>query len=181
MVVVLDPGMAFGTGHHETTRMCLALLDERLQAGPAPRVLDLGTGSGILAIEAARLGAKRVVAADTDPTARTTAEENVRANAVSTTVAIVDGDAWLRMGPYDLVTANLTAEDLRDLMPRVAASLAPSGAAILSGILASREPIVTQALSAQGLVVTTRREAGEWLALVVARTGRASVDFPGSA
>ncbi len=182
LVVVLDPGMAFGTGHHETTRMCLQLLDERLQDGvAASHVLDLGTGSGILAIAAARLGANRVAAADIDPVARTTAEENVRANAVSRTVTIVDDDAWLRMGPYDLVTANLTAEDLRDLMPRIAASLAPSGAAILSGILVSREPIMDQTLSAHGFVATARREIGEWLSLVVERTGRASVDFPGSA
>jgi ribosomal protein L11 methyltransferase len=166
-VVVLDPGMAFGTGHHETTRMCLELIDERLALGDAPTVLDLGTGSGILAIAAATLGAGQVAAADIDPVARNTAEENVRGNAVSATVTVVDGDeAWTR-GPYDLVAANLTAEDLVVLLPRIAGVLAPGGTAILSGILASRESIVTDALSRAGLGVTERREAGEWVALTV--------------
>lgn len=162
-VVVLDPGMAFGTGHHETTRMCLALLDQRLRRGDA--VLDLGTGSGILAIAAARLGAGRVVASDIDPVAREAAEENVRANAVSSIITVMDGDDAWGLGPYDLVMANLTAEDLRALLPRIKEVLAPNGCAILSGILVSRESMVADALSQVGLPVAERRELGEWVAL----------------
>jgi ribosomal protein L11 methyltransferase len=169
-VVVLDPGMAFGTGHHETTRMCLELLDERLQRGDSPAVLDLGTGSGILAIAAAKLGAGRVVGSDIDPAAREVASHNVTANAVSSRVSVVDADAgWMRQ-PYDLVVANLTAEDLGVLMPRIAASLAPTGTAILSGILSSREAIVSGAVAAAGLFVTRRREMGEWVAVEVSRS-----------
>ncbi len=168
-VVVLDPGMAFGTGHHETTRMCLELLDDRLQRGDAPTVLDLGTGSGILAIAAARLGAGRVVASDVDPVARDTALRNVEANAVFALVSVVDAEPGWNSGPYDLIVGNLTAEDLAELMPLVAVNLAPRGAAILSGILVSKESIVTRALAAVRLQVTRRREAGEWVALEVTK------------
>lgn len=164
-VVVLDPGMAFGTGHHETTRMCLELLDERLRRGDAPVVLDLGTGSGILAIAAALLGAERVVAADIDPVARAAAEENVRANAVASIIVVKDGDDAWRWGPYDLVVANLTADDLRALLPRINEVLARNGCAILSGILVSREATVADALRQLGLPVAERRELGEWVAL----------------
>lgn len=166
-VVVLDPGMAFGTGHHETTRMCLELLDQRLRRGDVPSVLDLGTGSGILAIAAARLGAGRVVAADTDPTACETAELNVAANAVSEAVSVVDAETGWMMGSYHVVVANLTAEGLCEVMQRIAEAVAPQGNAILSGILNSRESIVCDALSSADLVVTGRREAGEWVALEV--------------
>ncbi len=168
-VVVLDPGMAFGTGHHETTRMCLELLDERLRRGWTSKVLDLGTGSGILAIAAARLGAGRVVASDIDPVACETAARNVDINALSGLATVVDAEAGWTLGPYDLIVANLTAEDLSDLMPLIAENLAPEGAAVLSGILASRESIVARALTASDLRVTRRCGAGEWAALEVAR------------
>jgi ribosomal protein L11 methyltransferase len=166
-VVILDPEMAFGTGHHETTRMCLELLDERLQRKDHPTVFDLGTGSGILAIAAAKLGAGRVVACDTDPLACETAGRNVEANAVSDAVSVKDADTGWKSGPYDLIVANLTAEDLCALMPHIAAALAPNGEAILSGILTSRDSIVNDAIEQAGLRVTQRRQQGEWTALQV--------------
>lgn len=166
-IVVLDPGMAFGTGHHETTRMCLDLLDEHLQTKPASRVLDLGTGSGILAIAAVRLGAKQVVASDTDPVACETAARNTAANEVSELVTVVDAEEGWRHGPYDVIVANLTAEGLSHLMPQIAGCLAPDGTAILSGILASREAVVSDSLAAANLNAARRFEAGEWVALKV--------------
>lgn len=178
-VVVLDPGMAFGTGHHETTRMCLELLDERLQRGDAPSVLDLGTGSGILGIAAAHLGAGRVVAADIDPDARTVALDNVSRNGLGAQIKVVDAEVGWESGPFDVVVANLTAEALRDMAPQIRQGLAADGEAILSGILQSRESIVIEALGA-GLGVRDRRECGEWVALRVRRTGPSHVDFPGS-
>lgn len=181
-VVVLDPGMAFGTGHHETTRMCLELLDEHLGSGRASNVLDLGTGSGILAIAAARLGALRVVASDIDPVARETAARNVEINALMALMAlvtVVDAEAGWRLGPYELIVANLTAEDLSDLMPLIAENLAPEGTAILSGILASRESVVAHALAAADLRVTRRRGAGEWAAVEVTCSRKSSCSSKG--
>jgi ribosomal protein L11 methyltransferase len=168
-VVVLDPGMAFGTGHHESTRMCLELLDDRLRRGRIFNMLDLGTGSGILAIAAARLGAGRVVASDIDPVARETAARNVEINGLAGLATVVGAEGGWKLGPYDLIVANLTAEDLSALMPLIAEHLAPEGTAILSGILASRELIVARALTASDLRVTRRRVDGEWAALEVAR------------
>ncbi|MEW6681555.1 MAG: 50S ribosomal protein L11 methyltransferase [Nitrospirota bacterium] len=177
-VVILDPGMAFGTGHHETTGMCLELLDERLQQDDHPTVLDLGTGSGILAIAAARVGAGRVVASEIDPEARETAASNVEANAVSATVSVVDAESGWKRGPYDLIVANLTADDLRELMPQISAALAPTGEAILSGILVEREAVVADALATADLRVIARKEAGEWVALHVKRASAADVAAP---
>jgi ribosomal protein L11 methyltransferase len=130
-------------------------------------VFDLGTGSGILAIAAAKLGAGRVVACDTDPIACETAGRNVEANAVLDRVSVVDAEAGWKSGPYDLIVANLTAEDLCALMPQIAAALAPSGKAILSGILTSRESVVNDAIEQAGLRVIQRRQQGEWAALQV--------------
>jgi ribosomal protein L11 methyltransferase len=166
-VVRLDPGMAFGTGHHETTRVCLQLLDERLSEGSSLTVLDLGTGSGILAIAAARLGAAWVVACDTDPEACEIAQANVRANGVSDRVVVVDPEAGWARGPYDLIVANLTAPVLVEEMPRIAAGLKPGDGAILGGILVDQEPLVAQAADRARLSLSERERDGEWVALVV--------------
>jgi ribosomal protein L11 methyltransferase len=177
-VIVLDPGMAFGSGHHATTRACLAFLDARLAERSSATVLDLGTGSGIVAIAAARLGAFRVVACDIDPGAVEVARANVARNGVSHVVSVVD-DAWTR-GPYDVVVANLTAEPILDLMPHIASALSPSGDCILSGILADREDEVLDALRAHGLRVRDRLQDDgvpsdgnyAWVTLVAARPPR---------
>ncbi|MFZ5875598.1 MAG: 50S ribosomal protein L11 methyltransferase [Nitrospirota bacterium] len=173
-VVILDPEMAFGTGHHETTRMCLEWLDERLQRGDRPTVFDLGTGSGILAIAAAKLGAGRVTACDIDPLARETAVRNTAANGVSESVSVVAAGPPDRIGRYDVVVANLTADDLIALMPEIAQRVEPTGETILSGILQTREADVVASLAAHGLGVADRRTAGEWVALVVRPDGPSS-------
>jgi ribosomal protein L11 methyltransferase len=166
-VVILDPEMAFGTGHHETTRMCLELLDERLQRGDRPTVFDLGTGSGILAIAAAKLGASRVTACDSDLLACETAERNVAANAVGNTVSVVAAERANGFDRYDVVVANLTADDLLTLMPQIAQRVGLTGESILSGILQTREAGVVESLEAHRLRVVERRTAGEWVTLVV--------------
>jgi ribosomal protein L11 methyltransferase len=174
VVVILDPEMAFGTGHHETTRMCLEWLDERSQRGDRPTVFDLGTGSGILAIAAAKLGARRVTASDIDPLACETAIRNVAANGVSKSVSVVAAGQPDRIGRCDVVVANLTADDLITLMPEIAQRVEPNGEAILSGILRTREDDVIASLASHGLVVVGRRMAGEWVALAVRADGSSS-------
>jgi ribosomal protein L11 methyltransferase len=169
--VILDPEMAFGTGHHETTRMCLELLDERLQRGDHPTVFDLGTGSGILAIAAAKLGAGRVTACDVDPLACETAMRNVAANAVGDTVSVVVPEQLAGLLRYDVIVANLTADDLITLMPEMAQRVTTTGEAILSGILQSRESGVIESLAAHGLSVVDHRTAGEWVTLVARPDG----------
>jgi ribosomal protein L11 methyltransferase len=166
--------MAFGTGHHETTRACLQLLGERLSEGSSLTVFDLGTGSGILAIAAACLSAARVVACDTDPEACEIAQANVRANGVSDRVVVVDPETGWARGPYDLIVANLTAQVLADEMPRIAAGLKPGGGAILAGILVHQEPLVCRAAESEGFSISQREPNGEWVAIVV---GRSSVTY----
>lgn len=178
-VVILDPEMAFGTGHHETTRMCLELIDERLQRGDRPTVFDLGTGSGILAIAAAKLGAGLVTARDIDPLACETATRNTSANAVSDRVSVGLPDRAAQLGMFDVVVANLTADDLIALMSEIAGLVAPTGEAILSGILLVREGSVMESLAAHGLGVGERRTAGEWVTLVARRDGTDARALPG--
>ncbi|MHB1133873.1 MAG: 50S ribosomal protein L11 methyltransferase [Chloroflexota bacterium] len=166
VVVELDPGMAFGTGLHPTTQLCLQAIEDYPVL--AKRVLDLGTGSGILAIAAARLGATRVDAVDTDPVAVSAATENVAINNLAGTIMVRRGSLPFPSGypPYDLVLANIIARVIAELAPLLAASLAAGGTLIASGILAERSEEVLAALRAAGLTVLERRQSGDWLALV---------------
>lgn len=164
----LDPGMAFGTGLHPTTRGCLALLGE---LGPMPpSVLDVGCGSGILAIAAVGLGAGRAVGIDTDPLAVEATRDNARRNGIGDRVAVRHGS--LPETPderHGLVLANLVAAVLVQLAPRLAAHTEPGGTLLASGIIAPRAGEVERALSAAGLVVEARREDGEWVSLRLGR------------
>ncbi len=167
--VVLDPGMAFGTGAHPTTSLCLAALSDLLAARPGASVLDVGTGSGLLAIAARKLGAGRVVADDDDPRAVEVARENAAANGVA--VEIV-GDPLPRIaGSFDLVVANILANTLVELAPAIAAKLAPGGALLLSGILAPQSDEVRRAYLALGLarLAGGDRRDGEWTLLALRR------------
>lgn len=162
--IVLEPGMAFGTGHHETTRMALEALAERVR--PRMRVLDLGTGSGILAIAAAKLGAE-AEGVDIDAAVIPHALENARINGVSPRLA--EGTLESVAGPYALVVANLYAELHAWLAPDYAKALEPGGTLILTGILAEREPVVRKALEAEGFAPRQRRQEGEWVLLAYTR------------
>ncbi len=167
--VVLDPGMAFGTGTHPTTSLCLAALSELLSARPGATVLDVGTGSGLLAIAARKLGAGRVAANDIDPIAVEVARENAARNgaAVELTGAPVETVA----GTFDVVVANILANVLVALAPTLAARVAPGGVLFLSGILAPQEDEVRRAHVEEGLepLPGGDRRDGEWSLLALRR------------
>ena len=158
--LVIKPGMAFGTGHHETTRLALRALGRRVR--PGMRVLDLGTGSGVLAIATAKLGA-RVDALDIDPVAVAAARENAAQNGVA--IEVMEGSLEAARGPYDLVVANLYAELHAELAEGYATQLVPGGRALLTGILKEREALVKRALEAAGLSLAGREEESEWVLL----------------
>jgi ribosomal protein L11 methyltransferase len=163
VAVVLDPGMAFGTGLHPTTRGCLELLQE---VTPMPAaVLDVGCGSGILALAALRLGAERAVGVDTDEQAVLATIENAERNGLADRVDASRGTLGETATPYGLVLANLVAAVLVELAPRLAAHLAADGTLIVGGIIAPRGDEVVSALAAAGLAVRERRDDGEWISL----------------
>ena len=179
VVIELDPGMAFGSGLHPTTRLCLTLLEQHLH--PGDLVLDLGTGSGILAIAAAKLGAGFVLARDIDPVAVRVARENVERNGVADIVRVERGSLptsgsqsegsqpeTSEPGTWNLIVVNILAEVIVDLLGRgLAGLLAPGGRLIISGIIEMRASEVEAALQAQRLVISKRLEEGDWLALLV--------------
>ena len=169
IVVEIDPGMAFGTGTHETTRLCLELIERHWRGG---LLLDVGTGTGILAIAAALLqpGA-RAVAIDVDPIAVEVASENAAVNKVSETMT-VGGDRIQTYigGEFDVVVANLTAEVIVDLMPQLAGCLRRRGLMILSGILNDLREGVEMSAHQDGCEIVERRQAGDWSALVLRRS-----------
>jgi ribosomal protein L11 methyltransferase len=165
ILVELDPGMAFGTGLHPTTRLCLVALEDLIQ--PGMEVLDLGTGSGILAIAAAKLGATRVLAVDKDPLAVQVARENVRANDVDGVVQVVDGGLEAVEGTYDLVVVNILARVIRELLAgglvRHARSSAPL---VLAGILEEQVLELNGAATQAGLLLAEQRQIDDWVCLV---------------
>jgi ribosomal protein L11 methyltransferase len=162
--IELDPGMAFGTGHHASTRGCLRLLDAEARVRSLRRVLDIGTGSGILAIAAARLGAEKVWGVDTDPDACAVARENARINRVDDRVHIGTSLAAVS-GRFDVVLANLFAPQLIELAPRIAAFLVPDGLAIGAGILSAEASAVEMAWARVGLRPGARDEEDGWVTL----------------
>ncbi len=167
--VVLDPGMAFGTGSHPTTSLCLAALSDLLALRPGASVLDVGTGSGILAVAARKLGAGRVAANDDDPKAVEVARENAEANGVA--LEIVADPPRRIAGTFDVVVANILANVLVALAPELAAKLAPGGVVLLSGILGPQEEEVRRAYVARGLAPLPGgdRRDGEWSLLALER------------
>jgi ribosomal protein L11 methyltransferase len=183
VVLALDPGMAFGTGLHPTTRLCLATLESLADrgilatAGPAggpARVLDVGSGSGILSIAAAMLGAGSVLAVDVDPIAVDATAANARRNRLGRVIRARAGSAPSGEGPFDIVLANLIASLLITLADGLVEDLRPGGTLLASGIFENREAAVVEAFRARGLEITGRLAEGDWVALEARRP--ASVD-----
>lgn len=173
IVLTIDPGQAFGTGTHETTQMCLQLTEALYDGAAAPRrVIDIGTGTGILGIAAAKLGAECVVAVDTDPKAVEVAGENARINGVADRFQATAAPLARIEGGFDLVQANLIAEILDDLKKEIVARARPGGSLILSGILAEKADWVAQEYAAEGARLEERREDGQWAALLLRRDER---------
>ncbi len=164
VVVELDPGAAFGTGLHPTTQLCLQALEEL--TWPGIGVLDVGTGSGILAIAAAKLGAKHVMAVDVDAVAVRVAQENVNLNRCSDQISVAEGTARMEAGSgYDLVVANIIANVIIGMAADLTERLRPGGTLVVSGIIRGRTPEVRAALRSAGLRNITSQRAGDWLAL----------------
>ncbi|HSH71410.1 MAG TPA: 50S ribosomal protein L11 methyltransferase [Deferrisomatales bacterium] len=168
-VLRLDPGRAFGTGTHETTRLCLRLLDRRLAEMPVQSCLDVGCGSGILSVAVARLGVSRVVALDIDPQAAAATRENAACNGVERRVAVLCGDLRAVAGSYPLVVANILYQILLGLAPVLTARVAPGGVLVLSGLLEAELGSAARVYGAQGLSELAREVDGEWGALVLER------------
>ncbi len=170
LLLRIEPAMSFGTGHHTTTRMCLKALEafiDEWHESRGPRILDMGTGTGILAIAAAALGAERVVALDTDHEACEAAVRNIGLNNVRNRVQIIHGgiEALRPQMPFDLVLANLDAKSLSLLFDPLRIVLAPDGRLVVSGILVEVEESVAAAARASRFRLLSRQSDGEWICL----------------
>jgi ribosomal protein L11 methyltransferase len=193
IIIEIDPGMAFGTGLHPTTRLCLLFLEDILPplAHENIKAVDVGTGSGILAIAAAKLGAGLVVGVDTDQVAVQAAAENVARNNLSDKIILARGSLAVELGgtanggfysfpeedqqtppelaqhlPFRLVIANIIARVLIFLAPHFAGALEQGGMLVSSGIISEKADEVTAAFEAAGLKVEERRQEGDWVALL---------------
>lgn len=170
IVLTVDPGQAFGTGTHETTRMCLRFIEYLFDQRPAPRtVLDVGTGTGILGIAAARLGAASVLGIDTDPVAVEVATRNAQQNGVAGVFRAEGTLLSAVRGKHDLVVGNLIAEILVDLAAQLAGRCAPAGHLVLSGILAEKSGWVSGEFRRHGATPVSEATDGPWAALLLRR------------
>jgi ribosomal protein L11 methyltransferase len=168
--VIIEPEMAFGTGEHQTTRGVVRLLPGVIRAGD--RVADLGAGSAVLAIAAAKLGAARVTAIELDHDAIANAIENVARNHVEAAVAVVEGDAALLLplvAPVRVVLANIISSVLLEMLPAIAAALEPDGEAVLSGILVEERPMMLEALERGGWLFVAEDVEGAWWSVWIRR------------
>jgi ribosomal protein L11 methyltransferase len=168
--IVIDPGMGFGTGDHPSTRCALLSMETWLRAGD--RVADLGAGSGILSIAAARLGAAHVTAIEIDPDAVKNAEANIALNKVESRVLLLNGDAAALLSlvaPVNLIAANMESRSLLELLPAMEQGLAPGGHVILSGLLLGENMRVRARVAAAGWWIPGEETEGSWCALTIAR------------
>ena len=171
VVIDMDPGMAFGTGHHPTTHMCLLELEKLVVHGA--KVLDVGTGSGILSIAAARLGAEQILALDVDPLAIKAARANVRANGLRSTIKVSRRALATHKstrGAFDLVVANIYTKVILEMASDLVAQVAPQGTMILSGIMAERAPEVESRLSEEACTILRTGREGDWAVIVAQNT-----------
>lgn len=171
--VIIEPGRAFGTGHHGSTEGCLALLDRRLANGPAGRVLDLGTGTGILAVAAVALGAPRVAAIDVDPDAVMAARQNAEANGVADRIDVSAGgpESLPRTAAFDLVLANILTHTHLALVKEYRRRVAPFGALVLGGMLVGEDDQVARALVPHGFTPRESLARDGWAAALLVRDG----------
>ena len=171
IVLQIDPGMAFGTGTHETTSLCLRLMEKYLSDFPEnKKVLDIGCGSGILSIAAALLGAGEVMAVEIDKDAVSVAEENVKLNGVLNNVSVVQGDLTKGIDfRADIIVANLMADLVMVLAESAANHMEDGGIFISSGILTEKKETVSEAIRNAGFEILEIEEDGEWCAIVARR------------
>lgn len=180
LVITLDPGRAFGTGQHETTRLCLAALDRVIR--PGDTVLDVGAGSGILALAAARLGGARVDALDTDPVATAATRQNAARNGLGGRIGSREGSlgaAWpwaeppreRSRGGYDCVVMNISLAVVTEILPDAAAALRPGGVLVASGFLTQAVPHIEAAARTAGLAGLASEADGEWAAVIARAAG----------
>ena len=171
----IDPGMAFGTGRHPTTQLCLELVEEAIQrtSGALEAVIDVGCGSGILSTAAIKLGVRRALGVDVDPEAITASRENAALNGVAAQLEVGLGSlAEIRSGAFSmqrapLVLANILATVVIRLLDEGLGDLvSPGGALVLSGILEEQSPDVEAALVKHGLLLVDKRQSGDWVALL---------------
>jgi len=172
--IKIEAGLAFGTGHHETTALCLHVLSEISKRRRFANVLDLGCGTGLLAIGAAKLWRKSVLASDIDPVAVEVTKENARANGEAPLIRALTADgldhpALAGQAPYDLIIANILAGPLTKLAPAIARALAPGGMLVLSGLLQWQENLVLSFYRPHGLQLRNARREGVWSALTLER------------
>ena len=172
LAIEIEAALAFGTGHHGTTRGCLLLLDHVLKACQPRRVLDLGTGTGVLGIAAAKALKIGVLASDIDPPSVRVAHENARLNETGNLVQVIRATGFsapdfARRGPFDLVLANILANPLRQLATPMARHLAPAALVILSGLLTHQAPSVIAAYRARGLVPLRHLRIEGWSSLLL--------------
>lgn len=165
-VIEIDPGMAFGTGTHPTTQLCLRLMETHLR--PEAEILDVGCGSGILAILGAKLGG-RVTAIDNDPLATHVTQENALLNGVSDRIFAQTAELGTIISEFDMVVANILAEVIVEIAPLIPGRLKPGGIFIGSGIIQSKGEWVASALARQGLKILERQEQEGWVALVAVK------------
>ena len=169
VVLVIDPKMSFGTGHHESTRLCLFLLEEHIRR--ADKVLDVGCGTGVLSIAAAKLGAKTVVAIDNDEWSVLNARENARNNRVGRRVRISQSDVRrLPAGKFDLILSNIDLPTNLAALPFYVKHLARGGTIILSGLLTADLTRILDSLPSARLVPTEYLEENEWVAVSLAKS-----------
>lgn len=172
ITITLDAGLAFGTGEHNSTRGCLVTLENLVKRHHPQRILDLGTGSGILAIAAAKLMHKNVLATDIDARAARVAKENAKLNGVADRIHAIQADGWsdpqiTKAAPFDLVFANILARPLCAMAHQLAAHLAPGGVAILAGLLNTQVNWVVSCHRRAGLVLEKRLVDGAWSILTL--------------
>jgi ribosomal protein L11 methyltransferase len=167
--IIIDPGMVFGTGHHASTQICLTLIEKYAAKVSRGTFLDIGTGSGILAIGAARLGFRKVVAVDTDPLAVDNAQRNAELNGLEK-MTVLKGDVTAAEGQFDLITANLISNVLITIAREIVSRMSPGSIAILSGMLPGQEDAVLETYQRARLDMIEKVAAGNWITLALKKT-----------